>query len=354
VIREYEAMRQRAVEILFRHKFLLLLPFLVILPLTTAFALRPQAKQWQSVAGVWVDPPAQLFNDNRLGSTPAINQSQLLNDFIHTRSFAETVLQQTDLAPLLANPTTADAVVKRFQRSVQATASGNSFVRVAVTYPDPDLAYQMAHGIIQNFQTLLQKQNDSKASTAVSLQSDALNAASTQLDKSRKALADYIAQHPEVNQKQADTVLPASETDPQFAALSAQVSVDSQSYTQALGGYQQAQQVAAAGASGLPFTFTVVDQPQQPIAALTQSRTSQIKLPVIGLVLALLLAGLTAAYLILTDRRVRSVHDLELLGVPVLGAIPRLRRKRWFWQRRPREAVRLRLSAPGRLSPPPN
>jgi hypothetical protein len=66
------------------------------------------------------------------------------------------------------------------------------------------------------------------------------------------------------------------------------------------------------------------------------------------------LAGLTAAYLILTDRRLRSVHDLELLGVPVLGAIPRLRRKRWFWQRRPREAVRLRLSAPGRLSPPPN
>lgn len=346
-------MRQRAVEILFRHKFLLLLPFLVILPLTTAFALRPQTKQWQSIAGVWVDQPQQLFTDSRLGATPAINQAQLLNDFIHTRSFSETVLQQTDLAPLLASPDSADAIVKRFQKSVLASPSGNSFVRVSVTYPDPNLAYQMAHGIIQNFQTLLQKQNDSKSTVAVSLQSDALNKASAQLDQSRKALSDYIAQHPQLNQRDPNSVLPATDTDPQFAALTTQVGNDTATYNQALSAYQQAQSVALAGENGLPFTFSVVDQPQQPDQPITQSRTSLIKLPAIGLVLAILLSGLTAAYLVLTDRRVRSAHDLELLGVPVLGEIPRLRRKRWFWQRRPREIVRLRLSAPGRLSPPP-
>lgn len=357
-------MRQRAIEILFRHKFLLLLPFLVIVPLTLAIAVRPVAQKWQTVAGVWVDPPPALVNDNRLGATPAINQAQLLNDFIHTRSFAETVLQQTDLAPSLANQRSADRVVAKFQSSVLATASGNSFVRVSVTYVDPTLAYQMAQGIIQNFQTLLQTHSASQSSATINLQADALGKATTQLDASRKALADYLAAHPPATTIAANGVavaanttingLPNAATDPEFARLSQQVSNDSQTYNQALQHDQEAQQIATAAKTGLPFTFSVVDQPLRPDQPLVVSRLSKIKLPIVGIVLALVLSSLTGAFLILTDRRVRSPHDLEdAFGVPVLGEIPHLRGKRWPWQRRPREIVRLRLSAPGRLSPPP-
>src|SRR6266540_6748066 len=99
-------MKQRATEVLFSHKLLLLLPLLVIVPLTILIALRPKAQHWQAFATIWVDQYKPLYQDDRLGYTPATNQARLLDNFIHTRAFAVGVLQHTQLASMLSNPAT--------------------------------------------------------------------------------------------------------------------------------------------------------------------------------------------------------------------------------------------------------
>src|SRR5581483_11529070 len=116
-------MKQRAIEIIFKRKFLILLPLVIIVPLTVAIALRPKAKQWQVFSVVWVDQYKDLYQDERLGNTPGPTQAQ------------------TSLAPQLATPAGELETISRFWRSVVALPNDNSFITVIITMPNPDQAY---------------------------------------------------------------------------------------------------------------------------------------------------------------------------------------------------------------------
>jgi hypothetical protein len=108
----------------------------------------------------------------------------------------------------------------------------------------------------------------------------------------------------------------------------------------------------AAGAAGQDLAFSVVDEPQRPFAPIPQSRLGQLKLPVIGLLMALMLSCALALLFILTNGSVLSARDVDReIALPVLGEIPELRRRRWFWQRTARDAVRQRLGQTARPSP---
>ena len=159
-------MKQRAVEVLFKHKLLILLPLVVILPLTVMTATRPQAKQWQAFATVWVDEYKSFYEDERLGVTPAMNQAELLNSFIRTRSFAHTVLRQTQMAPLVDNPRTERGATRRFWSSVRATPTSKSFVMISVTMPGPQLAHETAQAVMTSFSEALQSRKETQGQTA--------------------------------------------------------------------------------------------------------------------------------------------------------------------------------------------
>jgi len=356
-------MKQHATEIIFRNKLLILLPLLVLVPLSVAFALQPKAKKYQAFVGVWVDQYRPLYQDDRLGNTPAVNQAALMNDFIHTRSFALDVLKQTDLAPSLTTPAAEDYAVAKFVKAVQVQPTGGSFMTVQVVMDNPNLTYQVARGVMTSYQTVLQNQKDAQVSAALSLTSDAVTKAQDSLTQSQKALSDYIASHPQLVSKSTDSVLSPTERDATFARLVDKVASDQQK----LDGLQNRQygieQDSAAGQQSLPFTLTVVDQPRKPTAPLGTKKVELLKLPAVGMALGLVLSGLVAVLLILTDRTVHGVSDVQqLLGVPVLGEVGELRGyrwpfrrranalrlRRWFWLRKPRDVVRLRLAAPAR------
>jgi len=340
-------MKQRALEILFKKKFLLLLPFLIIMPLAAVVATRPQPRQWQSLTGVWVDQYKPLYADDRLGYTPAINQAALLNDFVHTRSFARSMIEKTSLAPQLADPRTADEQVRRVQKAVLAVPSSNSFITIAVTMDDPDLVYATAQAVVSNFEDELRRQNEIQSSKTIDLYRQSVTSAEATLTKSQNELADYIAAHPEFSQKAPEETVSATQRDPMLGRLIAQVTHDQEAYTSLQQRYVDSQSSAAAGRVGLPFTFQVVDQPVPPLTALQRSRMSLLKLPAIGVVLALMLSCVIAVVLVLSNRAVQSAGDITVpLGIPVLGEIPVLRRSRRWWRRSPRNAVRLRMGGP--------
>src|SRR3712207_6201352 len=97
-------MRERAVEVLFKHKLLIFLPVLVIVPLSVMVAARPRPQNWQAFATIWIDQYKPLYSDERLLYTPAANTAQLIRNFLGTYSFASQVIESTSLAPMLEQP----------------------------------------------------------------------------------------------------------------------------------------------------------------------------------------------------------------------------------------------------------
>lgn len=344
-------MKQRAAEALFRHKLLLILPLIVILPITIAAALRPQATQWQSFAVVWVDPDRAIALNDRLGYTPAINQSQLLNDFLHTRSFALAVLQQTKLAPKLTNPAEENEAVHSLWQSVTAWPNSNNFVTITASTGDPDLSYEMAAAVVAQFEQELREQAEAKQATAAEIYAATLTTTEQSLNTSRDELAAYLRSHPELQRtSSSDPLGPLSTAqDPTLARLQAQVEHNSAQYQAARDRVDDMRLLATAGLEAQRFTFSLVDEPQVPTQPVATSRLALIKMPAAGLVVALMLSAGIAALLIFTNHSVYSANEFNASEIPVLAEIPELRRGRLF-RRNGRDAVRQRLSTPARPS----
>lgn len=360
-------MRHHAAAVLFGSKLLLLLPLLIILPITTAFALRPITQQWQTTANVWVDPYKQLYSADNLGYTPALSQADLLNNFIRTRSFAQAVLEKTSIASQLRDPGAADKLERELPLHVHASPSSNSFITVGAIATDRELSLQILQACLAQFQQILAKRVDTQNQTAIDVyQADVADSQST-LSKAQQALAAYLADHPDAARRTQDSDVSAVNRDPTLARLFDQVNAAQGLYAANQQKYQSAVQSAGAGHVGQSFTFSVIDPPRLPVAPTHASRLSRLKLPLIGGVLGLLLSAGVGLALVLTNQRVLGAYDVTpALSVPVLAEIPRLRAntwrwqrkqfiRRWFswrWERKPRDVVRLRLALPARASAP--
>jgi capsular polysaccharide biosynthesis protein len=345
-------MKQRAVETLFKRKLLILLPLLIIVPLSVMFALRPRPQQWQAFAVIWVDQYRPLYQDERLGYTPAANQSQLLNDFLHTRGFALTVLQQTRLADDLTDSAAEDQLVRQLWGAVAAWPTSNNFITIMVTTSSGALSHEIAKAVVAQYQTVLRDRLETQSKAALALYADALAKAEQQLNKSRNELAAYVAASPQLTDRRPDSGVLLEARDPQFARLTVQVNNDQDLYRAMKDRYETVKATGAAGLEGQELAFSVVDEPRQPLQPVPHSRLGLIRLPLIGIVVALMLSSAIAVFFIVTNRAVLGAQDIDsTLGLPVIGEIPELRRRRRPWQRAPRDAVRLRVVAPARVPP---
>ena len=340
----------RAVEILFKHKVLIILPSLVIMPLMIMIAVQPKPQKWETYSVVWVDQYKPLYEEARLGYAPTETQANLLKSFLATRTFATRVAEQTQLAALLDDPQTAELAMREVWRSVLVWTSGWTFITMRVSTTDPDLTYEIAQAVLASFQEEVRLRSEEQGQVGTTYFNQELQRAEQALTKSQNDLATYIAAHPELGEVSSRLQLPLTARDPNLAQLTAQVGYDQEAYNRARAKYDEVKANAGAGLQAQPFTFTVMDEPERPLYPIRSSRLGLVKLPVIGFVLSLNLSGAIAALLILTNRAVLGAFDLRrATTVPVLGEVPELRRRRWLWQRRPRNAVRLRLAAPAHL-----
>jgi hypothetical protein len=343
-------MRERVFEALFRHKLLIVLPVFIILPITIMLATRPRPQSWQTFATIWVDEYQPLYEDARLGNAPAFSTAQLLQNFLGTYSFSSKVISDTPgLADLFADPATEAQAMDIFEKSFRVWTTSNDFVVIAATTPTPELGYDLIQALLVHYQAELEARNQTQLDVALSYYGAELQKAEQAMEKSREDLATYLQTNPAMARGAADAGALMTARDATLGKLESRLRLDEQTYDRVRSKYDEIQADAKTGAQGRPLAFTIVDEPRTPTAPLRQSRMGLIKLPFIGLVMSLILSSVIAVVLVVTSHSVMGKNDLEgALGVPVLGEIPPLRRRRWLWQRRPRHAVRLRLASPAR------
>jgi capsular polysaccharide biosynthesis protein len=342
--------KQRAALILFAHKRLILLPILLIVPLAAIYSFLPKPKLWQSTAVVWVDQPQANYQQMDLGWTPAGNQQILLNALLHTKSFTQSVLAQTELAPKLADPRTTDATLNYFRKSVSVTSTEANFMTIQVGMSSPDLSWKAAQGIVSSYQKVLVDRGQTLTDAYLSDASDQLKQATQALTSAQTQLSNYLTAHPELGATTGVTAAVAAVRDPNLALMQQQAQDAQNTYTAARQHYLDVQSAGAAGRSAAAVTFSVIDQPQRPLAPVSQGLKSRLQSIAIGLALGIMVSSGVAALLLLLNHSVVSKYDAStLLDLPILAEVPELSADGAGVDSDDYDSVRQRVASPARL-----
>ena len=327
----------KLLETLFRHKFLLLLPPILIPILVGPPALLTAPVTYETYAGIWVDRPTYLTyaDDWNRYITPAQNQSGRLLELLKTRSFVDDVARRTSLAPLLGTARGEDRIQRVVGDGLGVVTSGSHLLVLRFRADTPALAYEVLNAIVEGFKDNAANDQINQAGLATSFYQSRLDDAQKRLDDAQMALQQYVASNPRYSDPTRSSASSssnpsaapaASAPDPQLAALQREVDFNQAELERVRKSLDQASLDASASLQGQELDFQVVDSPQMPTTATRQVK-NRLVLPVAGFVGGLVLSAVLLVLLMASDRSVRSEADLGQ-SVRVLGVVPRLKLKR--------------------------
>lgn len=312
-----------------RYKYLLLVPFLVIMPIAIGLMLIAPQPKFTSSAKVWVNPPALLPSipsSDPAYVSPAQNRANDLNELLATDSFSIGVAKRAGLA--VDTQAEKDAAVIKVRTGTSVFAEGRHLVDVLHTDTSPTAAMKMTEALVGSFTDEVQAQTQKEIEQAVSFYTKQRQDNQAKLDEAQIAQQSYR---------------PTSPTDPHLTELAAAVTTAQLSVSTSAKALADAQQLS--GSAGTQ-TVTTRDAPSLPTAAEPRKKTSLLVFPVVGLFLAISLSAGLYGLLLRTDNNIRVAEDLQALpGLLLLGTVPdvaKMKRRRW-----PRHFYRLALTSLG-------
>jgi capsular polysaccharide biosynthesis protein len=328
----------RFLETFFRHKWLILLPPLLIPLIVGPLAIMNAPSYYESSAGVWVDRAQYLQSNESVNIylSPAQNQINRLGDLLRTRAFLMAIIGRTPLGPLAATEAGERAVRDAFIKGFSVFPSGDRVVTVRFRSSNPQLSVQMVNAVIETFKEQLATDRINQAVIATSFYESRLKTAEDELGKANEALRRYLAANPRLTtidpeRGAASTTaarlgLPASAIDPQMAELLRQQDTQQGEVERLRSALEQARLSSSAALEGQEVGFQVVDQAQMP-TQLTRERRKALLVPVAGVVVGAGLSAILLVLLVASDRAVRSEQDLLSIA-RVVGTVPQLRLKK--------------------------
>jgi uncharacterized protein involved in exopolysaccharide biosynthesis len=324
---------RKLLEAFFRHKWLVLLPPVLIPLLVTPIVMFTTPVTYESIAGVWVDRPTYL--DPKAGQAPyasaALSQSSQLSELLHTRSFMLDIVQRTSLAPLLAVKGGEARVQDLMDKGVTVAAipNGTHLIAIHSRFSTPQLAFQVAQAVIDAYHDRNSNQQLDQSSTAISFFQSQLQSAQDDSTKASQDLSQYALAMGYASSGDGTPLTPdaqsASSFDPRFAELQANAHFAQQQVDQARASLQNAQQTSAVAFQGADIGFQVIDPPQLPTAPATQLKSAIIYVAA-ALAVGLGISVIVLVLLVAGDRSIR--HDADLQPpVRILGVVPMLKLK---------------------------
>lgn len=320
----------RFLETFFRHKLLILLPALITPLVVTPFAFVMVKPYYETWAGIWVERPAYVPNNDDWNRyvTPAQNQQERMNELLKTRSFTEDIAKRTSLRPLLDTSAGRVEAFEYLQRSIYPLATGTKLLSLRVRTEDPDLSMEIINATVATFRERNQNDRMTQSSSAIGFYEQQLRDAEDQVTTARETVRRYITANPRavsVDPSAATNpriTLPTSATDPQLSEMLKRLERAEADADRLRNLVEQSKFDANATLEGTDSSLQVLDPPIYPDRAQRERRRLLIfpaAAAVIGLLVsALLLVGLTAS-----DRSVRSTADLRQTG-RVIGVVPRM------------------------------
>ena len=319
--------------ILARHKYLLLVPFLVILPLAIVFSVATRKTTYSSSSIVWVEPPVFLQAAQQSGYngylSPAQNEAIIANELLATDSFNEAVAKAITKPEL---PITAAMV----HNGTSISANGVYSLTVTHNARDGRAPDVIVKGVVAELQSEYVAKSKQDAELAKNFYSAQLPTDKSAADSANQAFAQYLSNHPGAA---------TTGTDPTYVSLQTAAQQAQSAYAATQNNLTQVTDLSGATLAAIQNTMTVRDT-AGPAAIVPASKRTLFAAPAGGLLLAISLAAAMYTFLLRTDNSIRVAEDLQVLpGLALLGSVPdasSVKKRGW-----PKHFFRLAVTALG-------
>ncbi len=313
----------RFLESYFRHRFLYLVPILLMAAFAGVNYMRAKPI-YISRGAMYVQRNSLLAtlttatNDGSLWVTPADQTVSEFKELMQTDAFVRAIIQKTDLEAEMAKGSTAtERAYTDVRSAVWVQSLGNNLVMVGATHEKAPLSQQLAAALIATYQQWRINSDRQESVTAEEFFSMMIQKYQEDVGKARDALKTYIEQHPD--QVRGDR--PSSEK-MDIERLQGAIDTSLKQLGSALDKEENARLNSARAESDVKQKYYIIDSPnfpEDPENSKKQSATNSAIFVVVGVVLALIGAVVGA----LLDTAFRFPIDVRHgLDLPVLASIP--------------------------------
>lgn len=322
-------MIRRAVETFFRHKWLILLPPVLIPLIVTpivVFSAKPYYETW---AGIWIARPMHLSytNDWNQYITPAQNQSERLHELLRTHSFPMAVASRTELAEGIGSPESEQAIQQFISSNLGILPNGPRLLNLRFRAESPELALETMNAVIEAYQERVAADRISQADLAISFYEKRLVEAEERLAEAQQGVQRYVAANPGLLAPPASGTSAQSQalaaTDIRFPELTRLVENEQEEVERVRGQLERARIEASASLQADELSFQVLDAPRLPTAPILEKRRLLV-FPAAALLAGVGLSTVLLILLIALDRTIRRDSDLPP-DVLCLGSLPSIR-----------------------------
>jgi uncharacterized protein involved in exopolysaccharide biosynthesis len=313
----------RLLESYFRHRWLYLLPILLMAIAAVIYYLT--LKPVYIVRGVlYVQKDSLLSELTSLNTesfsiyTPAEATTQEFNELLQTDAFVRAIIQQTDLEQTLGTGDMSVAeTIKEVRKQVWVEAQGNNQVMIGGAYEDPVIAYQLSNAAVESF---IQWRINAERQQSVSAQAffaGLIETYRTDLDNARAELEQYLAAHPEQLRGKRPEIEQL-----EIDRMRGTIDLARARYASVLDKDESARLSMAQAESDTRQSYFLIDAPAIPTAPETSLRKTAVNM-VIFVVAGVMLSIVAIIGGMLLDRSFRLPVDVQYgLGLPVLALLP--------------------------------
>lgn len=328
----------RAMEILFGHFLLFLLP---IVALTSLGVYRAsQISPTYEARGVLSTATNPLLEDQQVRGvtlerfeTPAQGTSRIINEQLRTDAFTEQVVERVGLADAVeAGLIDLDTV----RNHLSTAPDGSSLLAIRGTWGDPVTAYQLVNGVFDTYLEYLADTVASDSTEAVSFYEGLRDTAIQERNDAQDELEDYLSTLPVVASEQNRPIAERLRIDD----LTSRINDADDKVSQAEQQIDEAHLAVIQSRSNAGRSVQVIDEPEVPTApraAMPQRITTVGGMFMLGVFVAL------GALLIATilDHSVSTVEDLTALPeISLVVLVPRSGKRRESRRKRRRRSAR--------------
>ncbi len=315
----------RLLESYFRHRWLYLLPIL-LMTAAMAFYIAFVPAPYTAEGTLYVQQETLLSSLTSVRSngfgfryvTPSEETVGELYQLMNSDGFLRAIVQQTDLESRMnEGPKAIEETLTEARDAVWFRSLGNNLVAINATYTMPRVAAQLVESTIETYTLWKTNISHDESVAAQDFFVDLVATYRTELDAERRTLTNYLISHPEPVRGNRPPEEAAT-----ISQLSAAVDLAEERLRNAENKEEDAQLALAQTESNIRQSYFVVDAPQVPL----EPKRSKKEL---ALVLALFLAAgmvFSVAGIVggaLLDRTLRFPIDISQgLQLPVLALIP--------------------------------
>jgi hypothetical protein len=314
----------RLLESFFRHRWLNLLPVVLLLAAGVAYYSFFASPVYIVRGVLYVQSTSLLTSLLAVGDrpfttlTPAAATAAEIDELLQTRAFVRAVIANTDLEGQMSlGEQVVEETIEEARKAVWAEAQGSNQVLVAAAHEDPVIAYQLSQGLVDSYIQWRINSDREESAAAQAFFADLIAGYREDVEVARAALQEYLDTRPAPFRGER----PANEA-MEIGRLENAISLAQTRYASALDKEEDARLAMAQAEGNVRRTYYLIDAPAIPVEPVTSLRRVARNLAVFGGV-GLLLSLLGIAGGALLDRTVRFPLDLEQTSdVPVLAMVP--------------------------------